>query len=130
MDEGLLDRLLRGEHVSAEERLRLGAWPHTPLNFSELLRKVAALIDSESSFPRPWVPHEPGKVVREGGVITREGPNRYVYRAQRAHPINPGLLADKTEKVFDSAEAAAASTWLCNSCGDRTATATQSEQRC
>jgi hypothetical protein len=107
IEDSLLDQLLRGGHVSMDERISRGAWPHPPLRFDDLAKRVATLIETHWVFPRPWTPAEPGKVVHEGGVVTREAPSRFIYRAQRHHPIYPTVLADSVETVFNSADAAA-----------------------
>jgi len=107
IDTSLLEQLLRGAHVSMEERISRGAWPHPPLKFDDLAQLVAALIQAESTFPRPWCAAELGKAVHEGGVVIREAPDRFVYRTQRHHPLDPTALADSAETVFRSADAAA-----------------------
>jgi hypothetical protein len=40
-------------------------------------------------------------------VIERQGNDRYVYRAARAHPGDPYVLAESIERVFSSAGHAA-----------------------
>ena len=90
-----------------EERVSRGAWPHPPLKLEDLVQQVAALIQVEAAFPRPWSAAEPGKAVHEGGVVIREASDRFVYRTQRHHPLDPTVLADSAEKVFGSADAAA-----------------------
>ena len=107
MSPDLLTRVLRGEHVSMEERIRLDAWPHAPLRLADLVAHLAAAIRTELSFPRPWEEAVPGMAVHEGGVIEREGPELFRYRAQRAHPIRPTVVAERVERTFSSAEEAA-----------------------
>ena len=107
MDEETLTMLLRGEHVSMPERIARGVWPHPPLTSSEILAHLTKLLHQRRWFPREWQPHREGEPVNEGGTIERQGPGRYVYRARRAHPLRPCVLADSTERVFSSAEGAA-----------------------
>jgi hypothetical protein len=107
MSPELLTRLLRGEHVSMEERLRLGAWPHNALRFEDVVAHLAAALRAETSFPRPWEEAVSGQAVLEGGVIERQGPEQFRYRARRAHPIQPTVIAESVEQSFASAEAAA-----------------------
>jgi hypothetical protein len=107
MSPELLTRLLRGEHVGMEERLRLGAWPHGALRFGDLVAHVAAAIRAEPSFPRRWEEAAPGEAVHEGGVIERQGPDLFCYRTQRAHPVQPTVVAEQVERIFNSAEEAA-----------------------
>jgi len=107
MDEETLTILLRGEHINMPERIARGLWPHPPLSFSEILAHLARLLQQHRWFPREWQSHREGEPVNEGGTIERQGLERYVYRAIRAHPIQPYILADNTERVFSSAEDAA-----------------------
>jgi hypothetical protein len=104
MDEEMLTRLLRGEHINMPERIARGMWPHPPLSFSEVLDHLIRLLNQHNWFPREWKPHRGGESVREGGTVERQGLDRYVYRAARAHPIQPHLLAESTERVFSNAE--------------------------
>ncbi len=107
MDEETLTTLLRGGHINMPERIERGLWPHPPLRFSEILSHLTRLLRQHRWFPREWQPHCEGEPVNEGGTIERQGLDRYVYRAARAHPIQPYILAESTERVFSSAEGAA-----------------------
>ena len=107
MDEETLTILLRGEHINMPERVARGLWPHPPLNYSEILAHLTRLLDQHRWFPHKWQPHREGEPVNEVGTIEHQGLERYVYRAARAHPIQPYLLADGTERIFSSAEDAA-----------------------
>jgi len=98
---------MRGEHINMPERLARGVWPHPPLNLSEVLTHLTKLISHHRLFPHEWQPQSEGEPVREGGVIERQGIDRYVYRAVRAHPVRPDVVAECTERVFSSAEDAA-----------------------
>jgi len=108
MDEETLTMLLRGEHINMPARIERGLWPHPPLRFADVLAHLARLLPQHRWFPREWQPHREGEPVHEGGTIERQKLDRYVYRAARAHPIHPCILAQTTEHVFSSAEAAAA----------------------
>lgn len=66
-----------------------------------------AFFKRRNGFPWEWERAEPGKPISEGGVIERQGASHYVYRAQRSHPTNRGLLAEQTEKLFSTSEEAA-----------------------
>ncbi|MGA9391990.1 MAG: hypothetical protein WBV69_16285 [Candidatus Sulfotelmatobacter sp.] len=107
MDEETLTMLLRGEHLSLPDRIARGSWPHPPLRFSQVLAHLTKLLDQHKWFPREWKPYRVGEPVQEGGTIEHQGRDRYVYRAARAHPIQPRALAESTERVFSSAEDAA-----------------------
>jgi len=106
MDDETLISLLCGQHLSMPDRLARGVWPHPPLQYSDLVHHLAELLRREVSFPRPWRSHEPGRVVHDGGVIERCG-DKFLYRWQRANPVNPLVLAEHSERTFESAEEAA-----------------------
>jgi hypothetical protein len=107
MDSETLTFLLRGEHLNMPERIERGLWPHPPLSFFDIVRHLAKVLESEKWFPREWKAAVAGESVCESGVIERQSPSRYIYRAQRHHPTNPCVLAEQTEKVFTSPEDAA-----------------------
>src|ERR1700726_662431 len=107
MDEETLSMLLRGGHMNMPERVARGLWPHPPLRFSEVLAHLAKLLDQHRWFPPEWNPHREGAPVNEGGTVERLRPDRYVYCATRAHPIQPQVVAQSTERVFSNAEDAA-----------------------
>ncbi len=99
--------LLQGEHINMPDRVSRGLWPHPPLGFSQVLAQLTKLLNQHKWFPREWKPHSEDEPVHEGGTVERQGPDRYVYRAVRQHPIQPQVLAESTERVFSSAEDAA-----------------------
>jgi hypothetical protein len=107
MDSETLTFLLRGGHLNVPERIQRGLWPHPPIPFSEVVRRLVEILEAEKWFPTEWQPVRPGESVGEGGVIERQSPSKYIYRAQRHHPLNPTVLAEQTTKNFTSAEDAA-----------------------
>jgi hypothetical protein len=107
MDEETLTILLRGGHISMPERIARGAWPHPPLTLAEVLSHLTKLIQQHKWFPREYERHQEGQPVHEGGTIESQGPDRYVYRSARAHPIRPRELAQSVERVFSMADDAA-----------------------
>lgn len=107
MDSETLTFLLRGGHLNVPDRIKRGLWPHPPIQFADVLERLTAILVSERWFPCEWQPAVPNEPVREGGVIERQAPSRYIYRTQRHHPTVPTLLAERSETVFKSAEAAA-----------------------
>lgn len=107
MDEEILTILLRGGHINMPERIARGAWPHPPLTLAEVLSHLTKLIQQCKWFPREYEPHHKGQPVHEGGTIERQESDRYVYRAARAHPIQPYELAQSTERIFLRADDAA-----------------------
>src|SRR5437764_1641043 len=107
MDSETLTFLLRGEHLDMPDRIERGLSPHPPLKFSDIVRHLATVLESEQWFPREWKPAVSGESVWEGGVIERQSQSKYIYRAQRHRPLNPNVLAEQTEKIFASSEDAA-----------------------
>ena len=107
MDDDTLTLLLRGGHITLEERTARGVWPHPPLRLRALARLVARRVREDGWFPRPWEPHVPGRSVLERGMIERRGPLNYVYRAQRHSATDTTRLVETTERRFLTATAAA-----------------------
>lgn len=107
MDLETLTALLRGQHFSVSDRTARGAWPHPPLRFSDLVRRVVQVLEEEGCFPAPSCLVQPGAPIPEGGVIVKLTGNRYVYRYQRPQASNSYTLAEKSELVFSTAEEAA-----------------------
>ena len=107
MDSETLTFLLRGGHLNMPERIKRGLWPHPPLKYSEVVRHLARVLESEKWFPHEWKPVISGKPIWEGGVIERKTRWLYVYRTQRHHPIAPNVLAGQAKKIFISPKAAA-----------------------
>jgi len=106
MDANTLTFLLRGGHMNMPDRIERGLWPHPPLKFEDVVRHLTRVLESEQWFPCEWKPARPGKLVRDGGIIECR-PWSDVYHFQRAHPLNPTILADSRQRVFGSAEEAA-----------------------
>lgn len=107
MDAETLTFLLRHGHINVPDRIARGLWPHPPIPFEDVVAHLCAVIRSTRWFPWPFCPWQPGEAVAEGGVIERQSDHRFVYHYQRPHPTNPYVLAERSEKFFRSAEAAA-----------------------
>lgn len=107
MDSETLTFLLRGGHLNMPERIERDLWPHPPLKFSDVVSHLAGILESERWFPSEWKPATQGEHVWEGGVIERQSPSKYIYRAQRSHAIKPNVVAEQTERIFSSSEDAA-----------------------
>ena len=106
MDSAFLTELLAGRHFNMEERVTRGVWPHPPLQFADLTRHLARVIEERGVFPSPWSERRPNAPVRDRTAIERRGPSEFVVRYERSGPsLN---LAEEGEHVFVSAEAAAA----------------------
>jgi len=78
MDSETLTFLLRGGHLSMPERIERGLWPHPALKFSDVVRHLAQVLESETWFPREWKPAIPGESIWEGGVIERKA--QWIYK--------------------------------------------------
>ena len=108
MDSESLVFLLRGGHFSMSERIERGLWPHPPLKYSDIVRQIIEVLDSDRWFPCEWDFNPTGKPIREGGVIEKQSSSCYIYRARRHSPVNPMVVAEETERSFLSAEEAIA----------------------
>jgi hypothetical protein len=107
MDSETLTTLLRGEHINMPDRVARGVWPHAPLNFSEVLDHLSKLLEQNKWFPKAWHPHREGNSVDERATIERLDTGQFVYRAARAHAIQPQALTQTTEQSFPNARDAA-----------------------
>ena len=107
IDHDTLTYLLRGGHINMPDRIDRGLWPHPPIKYSDIVRHLVRIIESEKWFPREWTPAVPGETVWEGGVIERKSRWQYIYRTQRHHPLNPRLLAEEYRKIFFTAKGVA-----------------------
>lgn len=107
MDTENLTFLLRGGHYNMEQRRERGIWPHEPLRFGDLVRHLAKVLGQERWFPFEQKPRAGGEAVYEGVLVERQARRRYICHCQRANPLAPCEVAEKAEKVFDTAEDAA-----------------------
>jgi hypothetical protein len=107
MDSETLTFLLRGGHLNMPERIERGLWPHPPLKFSDVVRRLIKVLESEKWFPHEWKPAGSGEPIYEGGVIEHQSSSKYIYRAQRSYADNSHQVAEQGEIVFTSAEDAA-----------------------
>jgi hypothetical protein len=89
------------------DRVARGLWPHPPLKFEEVLAHLTGLLEQHEWFPREYHAHREGEPVDERATIQRVGSSKYIYRASRAHPVQPWVLAQTAEEVFHSARGAA-----------------------
>ncbi len=107
MDSETLTLLLRQGHLDMKTRIERGIWPHPPLKYDDVLQHLIKVIEKETWFPRIWEAAVTGKAVKEGGVIERQSPNKYIYHSQRHLASNPYILAEEGHTEFDTAEAIA-----------------------
>jgi hypothetical protein len=108
MDRNALILLLQGHHFNMAERIERGIWPHPPLRLAEVLAILTDCIRNNEWFPREELPRKAHSPVNEMGTIQRIEANHFIYRRQRAHPMRPTLVAETVEKIFFTAEDAAA----------------------
>ena len=107
MDRDTLVFLLSGGHLDMPERINRGLWPHPPLKLTEVIEVLAECISDGDRFPHPSQPADAEGPVQEGGTVQRINPCHFVYRAQRAHPLQPRDVAQTVETIFFTAGDAA-----------------------
>jgi hypothetical protein len=93
--------------MNMQDRVARGLWPHPPLSFSEVLVHLTRLIEQNKWFLGEWHEHREGESINEEGTVERQAFDRYAYRAVRARPIQPRVLAQTVERVFSNAQDAA-----------------------
>src|SRR5262245_5706283 len=71
MPPEVLTRLLAGGHLNVDERKALGLWPMETLRYDEIVKHLAAVLESQE-----WFPQSPDAV--NGSLAVREG--IYVHR--------------------------------------------------
>lgn len=90
-----------------EQRRARGIWPHSPLRFEDLVRHLAAILEHERWFPFEQQARASGEAAYEGVLVERKRHGRYVCHCERADPLVPSQVAERTERAFGSAEGAA-----------------------
>jgi hypothetical protein len=101
MDENNLLFLLRGGHINMNDRIERGLWPHQPLKFSDVAICLASAIEAETWFPYEWEPTL-GDAIREGGIIERQSPAKYIYHSYRHPANNQYVLTEQSKKTFNT----------------------------
>jgi hypothetical protein len=108
MPPEILTHLLKGGHLSVEERKKLGLWPNETLRFDDIVGHLARILENEEWFPRKLLEHKVGDPVKEGIFIQRQAKNKFACYAQRSSIQDVNIVAERTETVFSSAKDAAA----------------------
>ena|SRR5215471_10544819 len=103
MDSETSTALLRGEHFSMADRIACGAWSHPPILFSDLVRRVAYVLEQGGCCAGPSGSVQSGESLPEDAVVERQSENRYIDRWQRPLATNPYVLAEQGERVFRTA---------------------------
>lgn len=83
-------------HVTVAERQALGA-----VREQEVAETIKAILDEQGAFPRP----RSGTVVFEGAVITDDC-GQVEITWQRAHPLNPTIVAEQRRQTFTDLDSA------------------------
>jgi hypothetical protein len=104
MEKDIIIRLLKGEHISVQERIEKKIQIHKSLNFEELVDILSEFILANAWFPYPLELSEEGKAVQEAGFIENVGEKGFIYYQQRAYATNPYVVAERIKKNFKSAE--------------------------
>lgn len=107
MDDATLTRLVQGEHLSMDERIKLGLWPHPPIPIDVVIRVAVKALMETGYFPRRPVQTPVNAAIPEQGTIERVGPDHFIYKSQRSFPTKPNAVADSIERSFDNADDAA-----------------------
>jgi len=107
MPPDILTSLLRGGHLSVEERKAKGLWPNERLQYSEVLDHLAAVIAQEKWFPQMMPEHRQGDVVYEGTVVQRVSPCRFVCHSRRLSVYDLHVVAEESRQEFHTVREAA-----------------------
>jgi hypothetical protein len=107
MDSEVIIYLLKGKHISIQEREEMGIWPHPPLLFRDLIDELVKYLETNKWFPHEWVERRDGEIINNVAVIEKTDIGKFVYRSRAANPRDMTKIAAKTEEIFTSASAAA-----------------------
>jgi len=107
MDSETIIYLLKGGHLSIQERTERGIWPHPPLIFKDLADELVNYLETNKWFPREWVERKNGEIIDNVEVIEKIDDKKFIYRSRAANPHDITTIAAKTEETFHSAKEAA-----------------------
>ncbi len=107
MPPDILTFLLRGGHLNVEDRKAKGLWPNEHLRYSEILKHLARIIQSEEWFPRRMPGHKSGDLVYEGTFVERVSPTRFICHSRSSSAYAPRTIAAYSKKEFTNARDAA-----------------------
>lgn len=107
MDSEIIIHLLKGKHISIQEREERGIWPHPPLLFKDLVDELVKFIETNQWFPHEWVERRNGEIIDNVAVIEKINNQNFIYRSRAANPRDITIIASKTEETFLSAAAVA-----------------------
>lgn len=120
MQDQVLTRLLRGEHLSMDERIQEGVWPHPSLAFDSVLKHLISLLECERWFPHEWKQAVDGECADEQPCIEQRRPGQFIGHAQSSRPDSTLVVLYTTEIAFKNVEDAARwyLTWALHLPGD------------
>jgi hypothetical protein len=95
--------LLKGGHLSMQERAEMRIWPHPPLLFGDLVDELVEYLETHTWFPHEWVERKDGEIIDDVWVIEKTNDRKFIYRSRIADPYDMTKIAAKTEKIFDFA---------------------------
>ena len=102
MDSEVIIYLLKGGHISVQERTEKGIWPHPPLIFKNLVNELVKYLETHKWFPHEWVERKNGELIDNVEVIEKIDDKKFIYRARAANPRDITIIATRTEKTFNS----------------------------
>jgi hypothetical protein len=103
MDSETIIYLLKGGHLSMQERQEMRIWPHPPLLLGDLVDELIEYFETHRWFPHEWVERKDGETIDDVTVIEKTNDRKFVYRSRSADPHDMTKIAAKTEKIFDFA---------------------------
>jgi hypothetical protein len=71
MDSETIIYLLKGGHLSMQERTERGIWPHPPLLFRDLADELVKYLETNKWFPHEWVERKNGELIDNVSVIEK-----------------------------------------------------------
>jgi hypothetical protein len=107
MDSEVIMHLLKGKHISIQERTEMGIWPHPPLLLKDLIDELVKYLENDKWFPHEWVERRNGEIIDNAAVIEKIDNGKFIYRSRAANPRDITKISAKTEETFTSAAAAA-----------------------
>lgn len=102
----VLTYLLKGGHMSVEERKNIGLWPSETLRFDDLVEHLVRILEKDEWFPGNFQEQNTGDPMREGIYIQRIGPEKFTCYAIRLDVHDTKSTAERTETEFTSAREA------------------------
>jgi hypothetical protein len=93
----LIQKLLTTLHLNVFERK---IFDEQALGIEEIINVIEFELKSNKIFPPNATIWKPGQAVYEGSIIEKINNNEFLLHYQRAYPMNPFELAEKSEIKF------------------------------